>query len=188
MKFSVLHICLILLILVSCKKPETIVLDISKEKLILNNGVLEFDEKPFTGILQNFFSNVQLQSEVVYIEGKKDGAEKQWFVNGALAIERFYEEGVKIGVHKAWWENGSHKFEYHFNDRGEFHGNVKEWYADGRLFRDFNYKKGREVGSQKLWKPDGSIKSNYEVINGERFGLIGLKKCYTVTVNSDEIK
>jgi antitoxin component YwqK of YwqJK toxin-antitoxin module len=53
---------------------------------------------------------------------------------------------------------------------------------------DFNYKNGKETGSQRLWKPDGSIKANYEVVNGERFGLIGLKKCYTVTVDKNEIK
>ena len=39
-----------------------------------------------------------------------------------------------------------------------------------------------------MWKDDGTIKANYEVVNGERFGLIGLKKCYTVTVNEDEVK
>ena len=43
-------------------------------------------------------------------------------------------------------------------------------------FRDFNYINSKETGSQKLWYETGKIKANYEVINGERFGLIGLKK------------
>ena len=51
----------------------------------------------------------------------------------------------------------------------------------------FNYKKGKESGSQRLWKTDGSIKANYDVVNGERFGLIGLKKCYQVTVGNDTV-
>ena len=68
-----------------------------------------------------------------------------------------------------------------------YHGNVKEWYSNGQLYRDFNFNNGKEVGSQKLWKLDGTIKANYEVVKGERFGLIGLKKCYQVSVGSDEI-
>ena len=39
-----------------------------------------------------------------------------------------------------------------------------------------------------MWKYDGTIQANYEVVNRDRFGLIGLKKCYTVTVNKDEIE
>ena len=34
-----------------------------------------------------------------------------------------------------------------------------------------------------LWDLNGNIKANYEVINGERYGLIGLKKCFTVFDN-----
>ena len=47
----------------------------------------------------------------------------------------------------------------------------------------FHYKNGKEVGSQRLWKADGSIKANYEVVGGERFGLIGLKKCYNMDIS-----
>ena len=75
-----------------------------------------------------------------------------------------------------------------FNEKGEFHGVVKEWYKSGQIFRDFNYAEGKELGSQRMWKNDGTLKANYEVVNGERFGLIGLKKCYTVTVDSVEVK
>ena len=34
-----------------------------------------------------------------------------------------------------------------------------------------------------IWDLDGNIKANYEVINGERYGLIGLKKCFTISDN-----
>ena len=49
----------------------------------------------------------------------------------------------------------------------------------------FNYINGKEAGKQLLLKSNGNIKANYEVVNGERFGLIGLKKCYTVTKIND---
>ncbi len=173
---------------VSCQKQDNLVIDASHEHLKLNNGVLVLEDQPFTGKLVNKFPNGNLQSEVFYKKGLKEGKERQWYADGKLNVERFYDRGIKTGIHKSWWENGSLKFEYHFNDRGEFDGIVKEWYESGLQFKDFNYKKGKEVGSQKLWKPDGRIKANYEVVNGERFGLIGLKKCYKVTVDEDEIE
>ncbi len=176
------------MVFVSCKKDEILIVDATSKAFNLDNGVLKFEDSPFTGKLVSHFQNGQIQSEIFYTEGRKQGSEKQWFQDGALALERFYNQGVKVGIHKAWWQNGAQKFVYTFNNKGEFHGNVKEWYADGKRSMDFNYKNGKESGSQKLWKIDGSIKSNYEVIDGERFGLVGLKKCFTVTKDSDEIK
>jgi len=159
----------------------------SNEDLVLVNGVLELNSIPFTGRLMTSFSNGTLKSEIFYTDGKKNGFEKHWFENGVLAQERYYVEGFKSGIHKAWWDAQTPKFIYHFNNQGQFDGEVKEWSSSGLLYLSFNYEKGKEVGRQRLWNTDGSIKANYEVVNGERFGLIGLKKCYTVTVGSDEI-
>ena len=156
--------------------------------LKLDNGVLLYNEKPFNGVILEYYEPEKLKSKIDYVDGKKHGTEAQWYENGNQVIERFYKEGFKTDVHKSWWEDGTQKFEYHFNKKGEFHGVVKEWYKNTQIFRDFNYVEGKEVGLQRMWKTDGTIKANYEVVHGERFGLIGLKKCYTVTVNEDEVK
>ena len=161
--------------------------EVSNPFLSLNNGVLFHEKLPFSGILVSYYSEEQLKSEVHYYNGKKHGQEKKWYANKDLAEVRYYTNGNKSGTHEAWWPNGNKKFDYHFNNKGEYHGNVTEWYRAGQTFKAFNYINGKEVGSQKLWQNDGRIKGNYEVVNGERFGLIGLKKCYTVTTNSDEV-
>lgn len=147
-----------------------------------------YNESPFEGQLVAKYVSGTVKSKIDYVDGKRHGCETQWYKNGAKLLERFYIKGFKTGVHRSWWESGHLKFEYHFNDKGEFHGLVKEWYKSEQIFRDFNYNQGKESGSQRLWKPDGTIKANYEVVNGERFGLIGLKKCYMVTVNKDDIE
>ncbi|GAA4933458.1 hypothetical protein GCM10023314_02400 [Algibacter agarivorans] len=156
--------------------------------LKLDNGVLFFNKSPFNGVLVTYYETETFKSKIEYVEGRKHGYEKQWYRSGDKLIERFYKEGFKTGIHKSWWNDGTQKFEYHFNDKGEFHGIVKEWYKNGKMFRDFNYIAGKEIGRQRMWKNDGTIKANYEVVNNERFGLIGLKKCYTVTIDSDEVK
>jgi len=169
---------------ISCKKKELLILKSTNTHLTLNNGILEFEKQTFTGKLVEYYPNGAKKYEVTYAKGLKEGVEKKWHNNQKLAMQRIYNKGIKIGLHKAWWHNGIHKFEYNFNTKGEHHGNLKEWDITGLLIRDFNYKYGKESGTQKMWKKDGSIKSNYVVINGDRFGLIGLKRCYTVSNNS----
>lgn len=186
MRLKYLHIVIICAVILGCSSQSEIRLEASNVNLKLENGVLFYNDIAFSGMLVSYYSEDVLRSEIQYEKGKKHGFEKQWYPNGQKIIERYYAEGVKTGIHKAWWESGDKKFEYHFNEKGEFHGLVKEWYKSSQLFRAFNYVNGKEVGSQKLYKNDGTIKANYEVVNGERFGLIGLKKCYSLTVDSDE--
>ncbi|WP_025740476.1 toxin-antitoxin system YwqK family antitoxin [Aquimarina pacifica] len=162
-------------------------IDFSNPDLKLENGVLMYKTKPFEGNIIRKFDTGALRSDIEYTQGRKNGYEKQWYTDGSLAIERFYTKGIKTGIHKGWWKNSNPKFVYPFNSEGAYDGKLSEWYSNGQPYRVFNYSNGNEAGPQKLWKKDGRIKANYEVRNGERFGLIGLKKCYTVTTNSNEI-
>jgi len=168
-------------------KPGPVSKDASSKELSLRNGILYDGIEPFTGHLFNKYPSGKKRSEISYVNGRKDGFERQWYEDGSMAVERFYSEGTKIGLHRSWWENGQTKFEYHFNDAGEYNGEVVEWYASGQIYKAFHFVDGKEAGSQRLWREDGRIKANYEVVSGERFGLIGLKKCYTVNENSNEV-
>ncbi|WP_298534731.1 hypothetical protein [uncultured Algibacter sp.] len=189
MRFTFLNIVLALCVFFGCNSTiNEQVVNVLDINLTLDNGVLFYNKSPFNGIIMSSYDSGVIKSKVEYIEGRKDGSEIQWYENGSKLMERFYAKGFKVGIHKAWWENGNLKFEYHFNNEGKYNGSMKEWYQSGQPLRAFNYKNGKEDGAQRLWKPDGQIKANYQVIKGERFGLIGLKKCYTVTVNNDEVK
>ena len=189
MKFIRIYIVLFVVLFASCFKAEKIeTVNAFSEALKLENGVLYYNKVLFSGNVVSYFDDLKLKSEVQYKHGRKHGYEKQWNNNGALTLVRNYIKGNKSGIHKAWWDNRKLMFKYCFNKNGEYHGAVKEWYETGQIYRDFNYKNGKEVGSQQLWKIDGTIKANYQVVNNERFGLIGLKKCYQVTVGSNEVK
>ena len=181
MKNKFLYSLILMSVFVSCKNNNIISVNASNNGLKLMNGILELSKVPYTGKLTTSYSNENLKSEIFYVNGKKNGSEKFWFENGVLAQERFYLNGFKSRIHKGWWDAEQPKFVYHFNNRGEFNGEVKEWYRSGQPYMSFNYENGKEKGSQQLWKADGTIKANYEVVNGERFGLIGLKKCYSVS-------
>jgi antitoxin component YwqK of YwqJK toxin-antitoxin module len=189
MKNSITLFLAVFTLFLSCNslKKDVTVIDTDKN-LKLENGVLLYQDEEFTGTIKSFYDYFILKSEVLYLKGKKHGVENIFYLSGEKLSERYYLNGFKVGVHKGWWNNGSLKFEYHFNQEGEYDGTVKEWYESGQLLRSFNYENGEEFGSQRLWNPDGSIKANYIVENGDRFGLIGLKKCYTVNTNTNEIE
>lgn len=167
---------------------ESVTIKANDTALHLDNGVLYHQEAMFNGVLVSYFENGNLKSRVPYKNGRKNGREEQWYANGNQAIERFYEQGVKVDIHQGWYTNGQQQFEYHFDQEGRYHGLHKEWYQTGQLAKNFNFTNGKEDGHQRLWKPDGSIKANFKVRNSERFGLIGLKKCNTVTANSQALK
>ena len=168
-------------------KVELKTIERSNENIELENGILKYNSEIFSGTVVSYHSNFILKSRVKYSEGRKEGFEHYWFENGELAMERHYSNGIKTGVHRGWWTKNHLKFEYHFNTSGSYHGEVKEWYNSGQKFREFHYDNGQEIGSQRLWKLNGSIKANYTVYNGDRFGLIGLKNCATVSENPQKL-
>ncbi|MCF2875037.1 MULTISPECIES: toxin-antitoxin system YwqK family antitoxin [unclassified Tenacibaculum] len=175
----------------SCgENPEKIALKIQypNNNIELKNGVLFYKGVPFSGTIISYNEVNKTNDSAQYLNGKKEGEELKKYLNGSLAEQRFYEKGLKSGIHKAWWENGNQKFIYHFNTKGEYNGNVKIWYKNGQLYKDFNYKEGKESGSQKMWQGDGKLRANFVTKNGERFGLIGLKKCYSVNVKDESFK
>ena len=178
-----LYVCFLILFLTGCHNNGIEHFIKGEIKTELLNGVLFLNNKPFKGILVSYHENGTKKSEMRYKKGKKHGMGKKWYKDGKIKMERKYHNGIKVNVHKGWWENEKLKYRYRFDNNGRYNGRVEEWYVNGQKLKEFNYKKGFENGKQKLWDLDGNIKANYEVINGERYGLIGLKKCFTVIEN-----
>lgn len=143
----------------------------------LQNGVLLYENEPYSGIVKEYYSNKVLKSESAYFQGKRQGYFFGWHDNGNKWFERYYSKGIKTRSHVGWYANGQPMFGYEFNDKGSYHGAVKDWHANGVLANWFNYVDGKEDGSQKMWDIDGEIKANFHTVNGERYGLIGLKNC-----------
>ena len=165
------------------KKDDALYVQIDDPQLTKKQLLLFFDRTLFTGTILSDFTNGKRKSQQEYLDGKKHGNEVFWYENGQIEVQRTYSYNKKTGIHKAWYQNGSPKFNYTFNADGEYHGNVREWYSSGQLYRDFNYIKGKEQGSQRLWTALGKIKANYDVIDNERYGLIGLKTCKSTSTS-----
>lgn len=152
-----------------------------------NQGVLYYQQRPFSGWQYSVYSTGDTAKAVSFYEGREEGFSKSWYSNHKLAEQRFYVKGKKEGRHQAWWENGQPKFAYQFiNDEHE--GVQRVWAVNGRLVQQFNYQKGHEEGQQQMWFDDGSLRSNYVIKNGRRFGLPGVKNCVSVMENNAYVK
>lgn len=185
------HILLLFVICVSCSTPvkeNQLIVTYQQRFFLMKDGILLYRGKPFTGKLLTYDEINKTHDSAIYKNGKKHGKEEKRYVSDVLAEQRFYTNGVKTGVHKAWWPNKTLRFQYHFNQEGAYHGTVEEWYENGQPFKVFNYKDGKESGSQKMWQIDGKLRANFVTIRGERFGLIGLKKCYSISTTNETIQ
>ena len=68
----------------------------------LKNGVLYFDEIPFSGTVEDFYLDEKLKSKSEYYQGKRQGSFFGWYNSGAQWFQRFYTNGLKSGIHKGW--------------------------------------------------------------------------------------
>lgn len=149
---------------------------INNEHLALSNNIVLYKQKPYSGILYSKIDTVTTY-RAAYVNGKKDGEEQKFFFNGKLSESKFYTQGKKTGTHRTWWNNNQLMSEYHFDYQGNYIGKQREWFSNGKLLKELNYTNGKETGNQKKWNFEGKLIANYEVIDGETFGLISSNTC-----------
>lgn len=167
---------ILLAFLISGCQLENNDISINNEYLSLNDSIMLYKDKPFSGIL---FSKIDTLTtyKAAYMNGKKHGEEQKFFFNGKLSESKTFTNGKKTGIHKAWWNNNQIMSEYHFDDHGNLVGKQREWFSNGKLLKELNYIQGKEDGLQKKWDFKGKLIANYRVINGESFGLISSNTC-----------
>ncbi len=157
----------------------TLTLAANDSQLHLCNGVLLYNEQPFSGVLSDTYDNGRLKTKTEYYRGRQHGTSWRWYEDGRLLWERQYQNGKKHGEHKGWWPNGARKFVYHFAN-GEHEGEARDWHPSGQLAQLQRYEQGQEAGLQQAWRENGKLYVNYVVKNGKRYGLVNSRLCYTV--------
>lgn len=178
-----------LLLLYSCSTStlESYVWENGKD-FNIENGIIFKQGKLFSGELIKKYENGAIHSRSEYVDGQLNGIFQSWHINGNLIEFREYTKGVKTGIHKGWWSNSKPKFVYNFNNQGQYEGELLEWTKLGGTYKIMNFNSGKEVGHQRIWDEDGNIKCNYTAINGDRFGLVNMKNCYSVNNENGEIE
>lgn len=169
------------------KAPKNLMVDYSvllnkgEQQIKIENGLLNINQKPFSGRLYSLFGASTDTAELLsYQSGKEHGEWKKFYPSGKIKEKRFFEQGKKTGEYSAWWENGNSQLHYFFV-ADEYEGTCKEWNVEGKLVRILNYRQGHEEGHQQWWYDNGKIKANYVIQDGRRYGLLGTKNCINVS-------
>jgi len=145
------------------------------------NGVMNFGDGPYTGIVYSLYTGTKDTAEIAsYKKGKEHGTWKKFYEGGSLQEQREFTDGMKTGEYVAWWENGKERLRYFFKN-DEYEGTCREWNTKGLLVKEMNYKNGHEAGAQRWWYDNGKIKANYVITDGRRYGLLGTKNCINVS-------
>ena len=100
---KLLSILLLSVVLIGCSEERVNKVDTEynyKENTTYYSG------KPFTGITFLTFSNGQLQEEIEYKNGKRNGFSKRWDKTGQLTMEANFKDGERDGLWKFWNQNG----------------------------------------------------------------------------------
>ena len=141
------------------------------EQTEVKNEVLYIagENEPFTGIVQKFYEDGNLEIESEFKEGILDGVSKSYYKNTKLEMEGSYTEGRKNGVFKEYYENGKIKSEINYSyDLKE--GLAKTYYSNGNVEAEGNFENGEEIGTTRVYYENGKLKEEIPytkgVING----------------------
>ena len=146
-------------ILISCNQvPDQV--KSTDDMLRKERGVYYYFDDPYTGTLIELDSNNICTAEIALENGIKNGESVYFFPDGKIKRTAEYKNGV-------------------------YHGEVVQYFQNGKILSKFNYTDGNEEGFQQMWKSDGRLKVNYQVINGRKYGLTGVKNCLNVYEDTD---
>ena len=110
----------------------------------------------FTGIGFSLFNDgVTVSEEITFVNGIKEGLEKEWFKNGKLRYEGNMKNNKEDGVSRYYHENGTLSWEVNYKN-GVIEGLEKEWFENGKLRYEGNMKNNKVDGVSKEYCEHGN--------------------------------
>ena len=163
MKTWITVLCAAALLAGCAKKDHEVeapdVVDVPKEvdgdKIQGRDGVVYFEEAPFTGVAVWKHENGQKSEEAAFKDGKMDGLATGWHENGQKSAEVTHKDGKPNGLWTAWYDNGQKKGEATVKDGKPADGLEAAWYSNGQKKSERTWK-ADEVISEKRWDRAGN--------------------------------
>ncbi len=124
----------------ACQSKKTS--DRSDEDVTKNNS------SGYNGVYKSYRDGY-LYSEVMLVNGEKNGLARRYYSNGKVNTEVYYENNVKIGTSKWFYTNGKVYRETPY-ENGKINGIQKKYHKDGTLMAEIPYESGnRKIGLQE---------------------------------------
>lgn len=128
-----------------------------------SNKMCDLAGNPITGTIKyyNDFTEVLLL-ETPYVDGKKEGIERQYNSNGRLWVESTYVNDKHDGIQKWYDYMGNLEKEVPYV-RGKKEGVEKHYDSKGNLIEKITYKKGKKVENAPQEKDDNEVLEKKEI-------------------------
>ncbi len=74
----------------------------------IGGGILyDYQGAPFTGVLQQFFPNGNVVTEITCVNGRPEGVWREYYPNGQMMEESYFKYNREYGPYTQWDENGN---------------------------------------------------------------------------------
>lgn len=97
-------------------------------------GTMFYNEQPFTGIIQYFYPNGNLEAEDTYVDSHKNGRQVTYYENGQIEEEWYEKFNNFYGTTKTYYPNGVLKLHMEYND-DSYCREVKRYDENGVLIK-----------------------------------------------------
>jgi antitoxin component YwqK of YwqJK toxin-antitoxin module len=116
-----------------------------------------------------YYESVELKDTVNYVDGLRQGEEKEYYDSGELQYTSNYVDDLKQGEFKEYYESGELRSTVNYVD-GLRQGEEKEYYDSGELQYTSNYVDDLKQGESKEYFESGELKRTVNYIDGKRQG------------------
>ncbi|TLD81597.1 toxin-antitoxin system YwqK family antitoxin [Helicobacter sp. MIT 05-5293] len=112
------------------------------------NGTLIFEANynrdAYDGNVKSYYPNGTPKEERFYVNGKKQGVQKNYHSNGKLLSEQNFEQGKEEGEGRKYYESGALKEILHYKN-GMRTGIRQEYHKEGYLQYETMYEQGKKI-------------------------------------------
>ena len=107
-------------------------------------GIPYYKGEPFTGTIEYFDKEGNLEIRESFKEGYQHGSEELFNKNGQLSWKRHFKNGKLEGPYEEYHENGQLIFKCNYKN-DELHGPYEWFHENGQLINKQNYKNGKLI-------------------------------------------
>ncbi|WP_163340937.1 toxin-antitoxin system YwqK family antitoxin [Desulfopila sp. IMCC35008] len=122
-------------------------------------------------VKKEFYDSGELKTETQYIDGIKNGLERNYNKDGSLQRETTFIDGEKSGIDKLYNENGSLLSVTNYKDNKK-DGLERDYYiGENKIMAETTYVDGKKNGTKVLYDLDGTVMIEEKFKNDVRDGI-----------------
>ncbi len=126
----------------------------------------ELDAGKRVGTWRWYHPSGQLEAQIDYVDGVKQGAEQHWYDNGRLESEGHNLDDHRVGPWAFYYKNGKLEQRCNYDDDGQLHGEQAVFKGNGELIYRGGYLHGAKHGPWQgcwvEWKPYATEEGSFE--------------------------